>query len=104
MRRIGQGMIIQPLKSKIIGVRIVSQAVSGIILSVALGMSFCLGSTIRRGTFNTLVPSASTQSKSSRLVSLDRRRRPLSTAGNREKNHTGAEKLLGRGNPWLLPK
>jgi hypothetical protein len=52
------------VKIKIIGVRIVWWAVSGIMQSGALGMSFCLGSTISRGTFNTLVPSASTQSKS----------------------------------------
>src|SRR6516165_1842103 len=97
-------MIIRRLKSKIIGVRIVSYAVSGITQSGALGTNFCLGSTIRRGTFNTLVPSALTQSKGSRLVCSDRRRRRLSTVGNREKSHTGAEKPLGRGNPWLRPR
>jgi len=38
------------------------------------------------------VSSASTQGKSRRLVCSDRRRRRLSTVGNREKSHTGAEK------------
>jgi ATP-dependent DNA ligase len=41
-------MITRPLKSRIIEVRIVSSADSGIILSGALGMSFCLGFTTRR--------------------------------------------------------
>jgi len=63
-----------------------------------------LGLYDQKGTFNTLVPSASTQSKSSRLVYSDRRTRRLSTVGNREKSHTGAEKPLGHGNPWLRPK
>ena len=43
-----------------------------------------LGLYDQKGTFNTLVPSASTQSKSSRLVYSDRRTRRLSTVGNRE--------------------
>ena len=60
-------------------------------------MSFCLGSTIRRGIFSTLVPSASTQSKSRRLVNSDRRRRRLSTIGSREKKSHWSGEAAG---PW----
>jgi hypothetical protein len=75
-----------------------------IILSRALEMSSCLGFTIRRSAFNTSVPSASTQSRNTRLVTSDRRRRRLSTGGSPANSHTGAEKPLDRGNPWLRPK
>ena len=56
-----------------------------------LGMSFYLGSTIRRGASSMSVPSVSMKSKSNMSVCSDRRRRRLSMIGAPKRSHTGAE-------------